>query len=176
MIPKRALTALATTVLGLVLLLGFRTPEAPSLTDASATDPAIVGDPTPGSTVTPSPTAAAESDTGSPDASTPADTSTGSTSTAAYQDGTATGTVVTTRFGDVQVQVTVSGGAVTDVSALELPSGDRRTNSISEQAGPLLRESALVAQSAEIDLVSGATYTSRGYATSLQSALDQLAA
>jgi uncharacterized protein with FMN-binding domain len=61
---------------------------------------------------------------------------------------------------------------ITDVVALERPSGDHRSADISAAAEPLLREAALTAQSADIDLLSGATYTSRAYAASLQAALD----
>ena len=74
----------------------------------------------------------------------------------------------------MQVAVTVKGGQITDVTALQLPSSDRHSLSISQAVEPMLREEALQAQSANIDLISGATYTSTGYARSLQSALDQL--
>jgi uncharacterized protein with FMN-binding domain len=74
----------------------------------------------------------------------------------------------------VQVEVTVQNGQVTNVTALELPDSHRRSLQISNAAAPLLRSEALRAQSADIDIVSGATYTSRGYAESLQSALDEL--
>ena len=65
---------------------------------------------------------------------------------------------------------------MTDVTALELPSRDGRSSRISQAAAPILREEALTAQDANIDLLSGATYTSRAYEQSLQSALDQAAA
>jgi uncharacterized protein with FMN-binding domain len=83
-----------------------------------------------------------------------------------------TGSVISTRYGTVEVQVTVQGGAITDVQAIELPSGGR-SGQISSYAAPLLASEALSAQSANIDIVSGATYTSEGYAQSLQAALDQ---
>jgi uncharacterized protein with FMN-binding domain len=86
-----------------------------------------------------------------------------------------TGDAVDVGYGLVQVQVTVQDGAITDVVALQLPSGDRHSDRINAAAEPILREEALTAQSAAIDLVSGATYTSMGYAMSLQSALDGLA-
>ena len=82
---------------------------------------------------------------------------------------------MSTRYGDVQVQVTISGGAITDVTALQLPSGDGHSSRISEAVEPMLRSEALQAQSASIDLVSGATYTSTAYRESLQSALDAAA-
>lgn len=87
--------------------------------------------------------------------------------------GTYTGTVAATRYGPVQVQLTVSGGKLTDVQALQLTNRDGRSVAISQQAAPILRQEALQAQSATIQAVSGATYTSEGYTTSLQSALDQ---
>jgi uncharacterized protein with FMN-binding domain len=80
--------------------------------------------------------------------------------------------VVRSRFGPVQVEVTISGGKITEVTALALPSDRRRSAEISQQAGPILRREALSAQSANIDTVSGATYTSDAYAKSLQAALD----
>lgn len=87
--------------------------------------------------------------------------------------GTYTGIAAETRYGPVQVQVTVSGGKLTDVQALQLTNRDGRSVAISQQAAPILRQEALQAQSATIQAVSGATYTSEGYTTSLQSALDQ---
>ena len=78
-----------------------------------------------------------------------------------------------TQFGPVQVQVVMNGQKITDITALQLPSDRRRSQEISSYAEPILRTEALQAQSAKIDIVSGATYTSDGYAQSLQSALDQ---
>jgi uncharacterized protein with FMN-binding domain len=83
------------------------------------------------------------------------------------------GDVVPTRFGDVQVAITERAGRITQVRALQLPFDHPRSQFISAQAEPLLREEALQAQSARIDIISGATYTSDGYAQSLQSALDR---
>ncbi|HEX7835723.1 MAG TPA: FMN-binding protein [Pseudolysinimonas sp.] len=96
---------------------------------------------------------------------------TGTTTGAA--DGTYTGDTVSTRFGDVQVQVTISGGAITDVTALQLTDHDGRSVQISNQAAPMLRSEVLSDQSANVSTIGGATYTSYGYLTSLQSALDQ---
>jgi uncharacterized protein with FMN-binding domain len=73
----------------------------------------------------------------------------------------------------VQVRITVSGGRISDITALQLPTDRRRSQQISQYAGPILRSEAIAAQSASIDTVSGATYTSQGYEQSLQSALDQ---
>ncbi|SDC88567.1 FMN-binding domain-containing protein [Geodermatophilus telluris] len=101
-------------------------------------------------------------------AASPAGTTTGT-------DGatTVTGPAVDTRYGPVQVQVTVSGGVITDVEVVEYPDGDRRDQQINSRAVPQLVQETLDAQSADVDMVSGATYTSEGYAESLQAALDE---
>jgi hypothetical protein len=75
-------------------------------------------------------------------------------------------------YGIVQVKVTISGTRITDITPMSLPQGGR-SGDISRYAAPQLRREALSAQSAHIDSVSGASYTSAGYAMSLQSALDQ---
>ncbi|MEA2378609.1 MAG: hypothetical protein QOD13_2516 [Thermoleophilaceae bacterium] len=87
-----------------------------------------------------------------------------------------TGSDAPNKYGDVQVQVTTSGGRITRVAAVRLPGADGRSQQISSYAGPQLAQQALAAQSANIDGVSGATYTSESYRASLQSALDQLPA
>jgi uncharacterized protein with FMN-binding domain len=87
-------------------------------------------------------------------------------------DGTYAGTTVSTRFGDVQVQVTISGGAISDVTALQLTDHDGRSVSISNRAAPILRNEVLQAQTASVSFVGGATYTSSAYLESLQAALD----
>jgi uncharacterized protein with FMN-binding domain len=76
------------------------------------------------------------------------------------------------QYGIVQVKVTMSGRRITDVTAMSLPQGGRSSD-ISGFAAPQLRREVLKAQSAKIDTVSGASYTSAGYAESLQSALDR---
>lgn len=75
-------------------------------------------------------------------------------------------------YGLVQVKVSIKGTRITDIKPLSLPQGGRSSD-ISRYAAPQLRREALSAQSAHIDSVSGASYTSAGYARSLQSALDQ---
>ena len=95
-----------------------------------------------------------------------------STSTSASGTKTVTSDVVSTRYGPVQLKVTISGGKITDVQALQLPSQDPKDVEINNYAAPILRQSALSAQSAKINVVSGATYTSDGYMQALQSALD----
>lgn len=87
--------------------------------------------------------------------------------------GTFTGNVIDTRYGPVQVSVTMSAGRMTAVEVLRLPTENRRDREIASYAVPRLTDEAIGAQSAEIDAVSGATYTSEGYIRSLQSALDE---
>jgi uncharacterized protein with FMN-binding domain len=92
-------------------------------------------------------------------------------SAADYADGVYTGTVEHFRWGDVQVRVTVQGGRLVAVEMVLSPSDDR-SRRINSQAQPILESEAIAAQSADIDAVSGATYTSEAYAASLQAALD----
>jgi uncharacterized protein with FMN-binding domain len=168
MIPKRAISALVTTVFALALLFSFKTPDVPDLATSNP-GTAIVGVPDPSTAAVPGPTTAPVQD--APTAQPTPDAVAG-----AYRDGTVTGALISTRFGNVQVEVVISGGELTDVVPVALPSGDRRSVRISEVAAPILREEALTAQDAQIDLLSGATYTSDAYARSLQSALDQVRA
>jgi len=97
------------------------------------------------------------------------DAATGGTSSSA---GTVTGTSADTRWGPVQVQLTVDGGSITDVAVIEYPTGNGKDQQINARALPILVEETLDAQSADIDMVSGATVTSEGYIESLQAALD----
>ncbi|MEU1844276.1 FMN-binding protein [Micromonospora sediminicola] len=97
---------------------------------------------------------------------------TGGATTDSGGSGTATGSVAQTRWGPVQVRITVSAGKITDVAAVQVPDGNHRDQEINDYAVPILRQEALAAQSARIDTVSGATVTSDGYRESLQSAID----
>ena len=85
---------------------------------------------------------------------------------------TVTGDTVQTRWGPVQVRITLKSGKLTEVTAVTYPQDNPRDQEINSFALPRLRSEALQAQSADIDTVSGATYTSDGYRQSLQSALD----
>ncbi|HZX06232.1 FMN-binding protein [Kribbella sp.] len=82
------------------------------------------------------------------------------------------GGVVDTQYGPVQVEISVSGGKITRSHTLQHPSGDGQTDRINGYAVPQLDQEAMAAQNANIDTVSGATFTSGGYRQSLQSALD----
>ncbi|WEO78894.1 FMN-binding protein [Cryobacterium sp. SO2] len=144
-----------------------------SVPSASSSGGTVAGGTTP-STTTPSTTAPSTSGsaTGSgTSATTPTPTQAPTTSTSA--SGTFVGTSTSTRYGSVQVQITVQSGTITDVTALKLTDADGKSVQISNRAAPVLRQEVLNAQSAQVSTVSGATYTSDAYLTSLQSALDQ---
>jgi hypothetical protein len=94
---------------------------------------------------------------------------TGTSSTAV----TVTGPAVSTRWGDVQVAITVDGSTITDVTVPVYPNGNGRDQQINAYALPILIQDTLDAQSAKIDMITGATVTSEGYVQSLQGALDQ---
>jgi uncharacterized protein with FMN-binding domain len=101
----------------------------------------------------------------------PAPTSTGSGS-GSGSGKTYTGSVAQTRWGPVQVTVTVTAGRITDVAVPTYPNGNGRDQEINASALPILTSETLSAQSANIDGVSGATVTSDGYKESLQAAID----
>ena len=92
----------------------------------------------------------------------------------ATASGSWTGSAVPTRYGTMQVQVVLKAGKLTGVVVLQQTSGGR-SSEIDSYALPVLTAEALKAQGADIDVVSGATYTSDGYAQSLQAALDTAA-
>jgi len=149
---RRAFPVLFATVVAIVLLLSFHTsPQS-----------AVVGARSGGGSSSVPPTTVAG-------AGPPPTTGPGSASGV----HTYTGGESQNPYGPVQVRITVSGSKLTDVVALELPSDRARSQRISAVAEPILRTEALQGQSARIDVVSGATFTSESYAQSLQSALDQ---
>jgi uncharacterized protein with FMN-binding domain len=154
---RRAAPALLATAGALGLLTTFHTAPAET-THAVATAP-------PSTDTTSTPTS--QGPVNAPETAAP-------TTTAAPTIRSATGPDMFTRFGDVQVQAVLQGGRLVDVRSIRLPFDRARSQRISDEAAPRLRNEALQAQSAQIDLVSGATYTSEGYIQSLQGALDAL--
>jgi uncharacterized protein with FMN-binding domain len=86
---------------------------------------------------------------------------------------TVTGNSINTRYGNIQLKVTITNGKITAIDALQTPSDEDRSVQISSYAIPQLTQEALSAQSVSIDAVSGASYTSAGYIQALQSALDK---
>jgi len=161
---RRAIAAVVATVAGLALLLSYKTsPTSPATTRSAPATPAaaVTTGPPPPDTV------------GQPRSSLPRRSPTSTTSTLIGRaSGRFSGPVESTRYGPVQVSVTLANGTLTDVRADQLPSDRRRSADISSMAAPILRSEALAAQGAQIDSVSGASTTSRAYAQSLQAALD----
>ncbi len=158
---RRIIAALMGTVSGLVMLFSYHTstntvaaPAGDSTSDGGAT----AGSPDTGSVA---------SGSGS------ADQGAAATDSAPAASGTYTGDAVQTRYGPVQVQITVENGVMTSADAVQYPDRDRRDQQINGYAVPVLNAAAVDAQSAQIDGVSGATFTSMGYVQSLQSAIDE---
>jgi uncharacterized protein with FMN-binding domain len=97
--------------------------------------------------------------------------SSGSTTASGYKDGTFTGPAIDVNYGLVQVQATVQNGKIAAVQFLQYPSDRRTSQQINAFAMPNLQQEAIQAQSANVNIISGATLTSEGFAMSLQSAL-----
>lgn len=152
---RRVILAFAGTVTVLVMLLGLKDHIA-----TPVTSPPVVVD------------GAASASSGVPSSN--AKPSTGSKPKPSTGPVTVTGDSVSTPYGPVQVKITVSASKITNVSTLSYPSNDSHSQQISEYAVPRLTQEAIAAGSANIDMVSGATYTSNGYIQSLQSALNQV--
>jgi uncharacterized protein with FMN-binding domain len=90
-----------------------------------------------------------------------------------YKDGTYTGDIANAYYGNVQVAVTISGGKITNIKFLQYPDTHSTSVIINQQAMPYLQQEAIQAQSANVQLISGATFTSQAFIQSLQSALSQ---
>ena len=92
------------------------------------------------------------------------------------ESGTFDGDPVVTRFGAVQARITVAEGRIASAEALQVPNRDRHDVLVNERAVPILNAEAVEAQSAQVELVSGATLTWQGYTQSLQPAIDRAGA
>jgi uncharacterized protein with FMN-binding domain len=149
---KRLILTVTGTAAGLAALLSFKTQTHPLTNTAPM--------PSAGSASTPSGTSSTAAANG-------ASTSTGSA------PKTYTGQAVTTRYGVVQVKATVANARITDVAFVQLTAFDQHSQQINDFAGPQLLQETLKNQTAQVDSISGATYTSDGYRESMQSALDQ---
>lgn len=119
------------------------------------------------------PPAGAASNTSSSNSGTASSSSTSSTASAAYKDGTYTGSVADAYYGNVEVSATVSGGKITAVKFLQYPDTHSTSVMINQQAMPYLQQEAIQAQNANVQIVSGATFTSQAFQQSLASALSQ---
>lgn len=147
------------TLSALVLLFGYSTSTSGPATSAP---PSLTSTPPVSSSGTTSPT---QGSTGSAPAT--------SATSAASARKTVTGSVAQTQWGPVQVQLRVRNGRITKVSVVQYPNGNGNDQAINSQALPILTQETVDSQSANIDMVSGATVTSDGYVESLQSALDR---
>jgi uncharacterized protein with FMN-binding domain len=161
------------TIAAMVLLFSYKTSTNSSTVAAPITvaTPAVS---TP--TAAPTPTATASAASASSTSTKTTSTKTASPSPTAAATTTAaaryTGSTASTRWGDVQVAITVANGKITDVQVPVYPSENGRDQEINAYALPILTQETLTAQNANIDTVSGATVTSNGYLQSLQAALD----
>ena len=153
-----------------VLVIGWQLGGQPAVTAQSGT---TSGSSVAGSSAGSAGSAGSSSSAGSTSGSGSSSGSTSGSGSSSSVSGTFAGATTQTQFGPVQVQIVVADGKITDVTALQLTDRDGRSVQISQQAAPILRQEALQAQSATIQAVSGATYTSEGYTTSLQSAIDK---
>lgn len=164
----KPLIALALTGIASALIVSFKVPSTPAQVAAAPTASA--------STTTAAAASGPSVATSTTASATPAPTSTSSTaSSARYADGTYTGSAVSEPWGTFEVQATISGGQITAVTLVSSPS-DRHSSQINSYAVPQLTQEAVAAQSAAVDGISGATWTSQSYETSLQAALDAAAA
>jgi uncharacterized protein with FMN-binding domain len=163
MAMKRVLLSITGTVVGLVALLSFKSQGHPVAAAGALPSAAL-----PGSSSAPSSTPSSTPGGHSTAAAAPPDPTPTSTSR------TVAGDAIQTRYGIVQVQVTVTGTRIKNVSFLQLTAFDGRSQEINSAAAPTLLQETLDAQSAHIDTVSGASYTTDGYVQSLQSALDKV--
>jgi len=168
---RRAAPAVVATLLGLVALATFKSsPGVPGKSAAALPGKrSAVGAPPPRGITPPAPPAPGSTPTTG--GTSPATGTTPSTRAGAVR--TIDGDPFDNRYGTVQVRVTLRGTQITGITALQMPFDRQRSAEISQQAEPLLQQEVLQAQSAQIDIVGGASYTSQSYAQSLQSALDR---
>ncbi|GAA1749058.1 FMN-binding protein [Nostocoides vanveenii] len=189
---RRITLWLMSTISALVLLFSYPTStsaktktaveaEAPLTESASGSSDATSSDSTAGSSSADNSTngTAGQGDSPASEASTPSSSSSSSSASSSGSGSssnaakTYTGDEVMTRWGLVQVQITVANGKITKSGVTQIPWDNPRDQQINSYAVPVLNDEVITAQSASIDMVSGATVTSNGYIQSLQSAIDQ---
>jgi uncharacterized protein with FMN-binding domain len=167
---RRALLTLGGTAAGLAALLSFKTHSLASAAPEATSTPSVSAMPS-------QPMASgAGSSSASPAASKKASAASKAGASSPASARTVTGTVANTQYGPMQVQLTLNGTKITKVTVLQRTNDGAESDEIDGNAIPKLTSETLAAQSAHIDAVSGATYTSSGYIQSLQSALDQAVA
>lgn len=169
---KRVVASVLGTVAGLIALLNFKThPAAVALPQGATAGTGTTGTASGSGGTGSGPTSASPSQA-SPSSTSPS-SATGSSGGASSGTRTATGDSVDTRWGPVQVRITVTDGKVTKAEAVNYPLNNGRDQEINSYAIPALNQEAVAAGSDKIDMISGATYTSQGYIGSLQSALSK---
>jgi uncharacterized protein with FMN-binding domain len=177
---KRIIYTLLATVTGVVLLLSYRTSleaVAPASTGAgTGTDSGASGSGDAGTATSGSGTAGSGTGSSAPGSWSSGSPSASGSASSGLKDGSYTGQSTDTRYGPVQVKITVSGGTITAVDVPVYPTESFRDQQINRRAVPQLVSETLKAQSSHIDMVSGATFTSDGYIGSLQSAIDRASA
>ena len=166
---KRITFWLLSTLSVVVLLFGYDASNAS--TTAGAPTSIVSG--TTSSTGTSSSGTSAGTSAGTSGSSSSSSSSSSGSAGKSSSTKTVTGSVASTQWGPVQVELTVSGGKITKVNVLQYPSGNPKDEEINNYALPILVQETTEQQSAGIDMVSGATVTSTGYIQSLQSAIDQ---
>ena len=171
---RRIILAIVSTTAALVFLLTFKTHSVSSVT----APPAAVGTPsanTGGGSGTSSGTGTIGGASPTPSSTSGSGTGNGGTGSGGTTSAakTVTGDAADTIYGPVQVQITVKNGKLTAANATVYPTGTPRDAQINAFAIPQLEQETVAAGNANIDAVSGATYTSNGYIASLQSALSK---
>ncbi|WP_433245475.1 FMN-binding protein [Actinomadura nitritigenes] len=167
---RRALITTGSTLAGIVVLLGLK-PHHSEVTGVSSSASQSSAPGTAGGSSGGSSSGTSGGSSGASGSGASGSGSSGSGSSAKVS-GTFKGDTIDTRWGPVQVEITMAQGRLTAVKVLQSPSENPRDQEINSFAVPQLTQEALKAGSAHIDAVSGATYTSEGYIQSLQSALD----
>lgn len=169
----RAILATGATIAGLIAVLGF-SPAGRQLTSAveAVEETSSESATTPLSDQGPASPGEGTSDSSSADSSSTDSSSAGSSASSGASDGTYTGRAYQSPYGAMQVEVTILDGEISDIAWVQLPT-DHHSQRINQQAAPTLVSEALAAQSAQVDSISGASFTSEGFKESLQSALDQ---
>ena len=170
---RKIITGLMGTISGVALLFSYHTSTATQAATVAAT--ATATEDSQSAATTPNAAESQGSSSSSSSGSTASEPSSSAqaTESTAGVSGTFTGDAVQTRYGAVQVEITVQDGVITSSAAIQYPNRDRHDQQINSYAIPVLNAEAVDAQSAHIDAVSGATYTSVGYVRSLQSAIDE---
>jgi len=172
--PKRGLIALVLTLAGLRLIVAYSPPGG----DIGSVDPSAAPTDSPAASSTPAPSSGGGGGGGGGGGATPTPTPTktpkpSKAPSGKLKDGTYDGDAVNFKFGTAQVEIVVSGGVITEVKALQLPTGGGYTKRVTTFFQTQVPSRIVADQGWKISNVGGATYTSRAYSQSLQSAISK---